>query len=296
MTFEIIPSIDIRGGQCVRLLQGNYNEETVYGNDPVAMAKRWQDEGGTRLHVVDLDGARDGVPANIEAIEQIARKLSIPVQMGGGLRSGEAIQRVLDAGVQRCFIGTQAAARPEWAQQMFAQFGDAVILGIDARDGIVATAGWQKAAAFPPSISRRRCKTPAARASSSPTSLATARSPAPTPRACAEIAEAVEIPVIASGGVHKATDVRILRNIPNVEGVIVGKALYEGTATLPHLIRLRASARHSKRILRSNHAGEANHSRSGYQRWPRRKMRQVREYARCRRSCRARRVLRQCRR
>ncbi len=238
MTFEIIPSIDIRGGQCVRLLQGKYDKETVYGNDPVAMAQRWQDEGGTRLHVVDLDGARDGVPANIEAIEQIARTLSIPVQMGGGLRSGEAIQRVLDAGVQRCIIGTQAAARPEWAQQMFAQFGDAIILGIDARDGIVATAGWEQSSGIP-AVHFAQAMQNAGCARIIFTDIARDGTLAgPNAAALREIAEAVEIPVIASGGVHKSTDVRILRNIPNVEGVIVGKALYEGTATLPHLITI----------------------------------------------------------
>jgi phosphoribosylformimino-5-aminoimidazole carboxamide ribotide isomerase len=238
MTFEIIPSIDIRDGQCVRLLQGNYNEETVYGNDPLAMAKRWQEEGGTRLHVVDLDGARDGVPTNLPIIERIAGALSIPVQMGGGLRSGEAIQRVLDAGVQRCVIGTQAAARPEWAQQMFAQFGDSIILGIDARDGIVATAGWVESSGIP-AVHFAEAMQNAGCARIIFTDIARDGTLAgPNAAALREIAEAVEIPVIASGGVHKATDVRILRNIPNVEGVIVGKALYEGTATLPHLITI----------------------------------------------------------
>src|SRR4028118_84248 len=116
---EIIPAIDLRGGQCVRLLQGRYDEETIYGQDPIAMARRWQSEGATRLHVVDLDGARDGLPANLKIIGQIAQALKIPVQMGGGLRSAEAIEKALQAGVQRCIIGTQAAARPEWAQQMF---------------------------------------------------------------------------------------------------------------------------------------------------------------------------------
>ncbi|HEX8236370.1 MAG TPA: 1-(5-phosphoribosyl)-5-[(5-phosphoribosylamino)methylideneamino]imidazole-4-carboxamide isomerase [Abditibacteriaceae bacterium] len=238
MSFEIIPAIDLRGGQCVRLLQGNYNEETVYGNDPVAMARRWQDEGGTRLHVVDLDGAREGAPANLEVIGQIAQALSIPVQMGGGLRTGEAIQRVLDAGVQRCIIGTQAAARPEWAQQMFAQFGDSIILGIDARNGIVATEGWQESSGIP-AVHFAQAMQNAGCARIIFTDIARDGTLAgPNAAALREIAEAVEIPVIASGGVHKSTDVRILRNIPNVEGVIVGKALYEGTATLPHLIKI----------------------------------------------------------
>ena len=241
MTFEIIPAIDLRGGQCVRLLQGNYNEETVYGQDPVAMAKRWQDEGATRLHVVDLDGARDGEQANLEAIAKIAQALSIPVQMGGGLRSAEAIERVLNNGVQRCILGTQAAAKPEWAQQMFAQFGDAIILGLDARDGIVATAGWQESSGIP-AVHFAQAMQNAGCARIIFTDIARDGTLAgPNAIALREIAEAVEIPIIASGGVHKATDVRILRNIPNVEGVIVGKALYEGTATIKQLMAVASS-------------------------------------------------------
>src|SRR5688572_22166052 len=119
---EIIPAIDLRGGKCVRLVQGDYNHETIYGDDPVAMAKRWQDEGATRLHIVDLDGARDGMPANLEIIKRIAQALSIPTQMGGGLRTREAIQSTLDAGVMRCIIGTKAVEDAPWAQQVFTEF------------------------------------------------------------------------------------------------------------------------------------------------------------------------------
>ncbi|HEX8833378.1 MAG TPA: 1-(5-phosphoribosyl)-5-[(5-phosphoribosylamino)methylideneamino]imidazole-4-carboxamide isomerase [Abditibacteriaceae bacterium] len=237
---EIIPAIDLRGGRCVRLLQGNYDEETVYGDDPVAMAQRWQDEGGTRLHVVDLDGARDGVSANIEAIKKIAQTLTIPVQMGGGLRSADAIQRALDAGVQRCIIGTQAAERPEWAQQMFAQFGDAIILGLDAKDGEVKTAGWREGSGLPAvefaqTMERFGCARIIFTDIARDGTLA-----GPNAEALRAVSTAVEIPVIASGGVHKATDVRILRNIPNVEGVIVGKALYAGTTSMEELLRVSA--------------------------------------------------------
>src|SRR5690606_3812572 len=112
------------GGKCVRLLQGRYDEETVYGDDPVAMAQKFESEGAPRLHVVDLDGARDGQPTSLEIIARIASTLSIPVQMGGGLREKSDIERVLNAGVQRCIIGTKAAREPQWAQQMFAEFGD----------------------------------------------------------------------------------------------------------------------------------------------------------------------------
>ena len=233
---EIIPAIDIRGGRCVRLLQGDYAHETVYGDDPVAMARRWQDEGATRLHVVDLDGARDGVPANVEAIGNIARALQIPVQMGGGLRSAEAIERVLQSGVARCIIGTQAAARPEWAQQMFARFADTVILGIDARDGVVATAGWRESSGLPATSFAQAMQEAGCRRIIFTDIARDGTLAGPNAHALRAVCEAVEIPVVASGGIHKATDVRILRNIPNVEAVIVGKALYAGTTTLRDLI------------------------------------------------------------
>ena len=233
---EIIPAIDIRGGQCVRLLQGDYDKETVYGADPLAMAQRWESEGATRLHVVDLDGARDGAPANLEIIERIAGSLSIPVQLGGGLRTAEAIERVLAAGVQRCIIGTAAAQKPEWAQQMFAHFGDAIILGIDARDGFVATSGWHETSQIP-AVQFAQTMQNAGCARVIFTDIARdGMLTGPNEPAMRAMAEAVEIPVIASGGVHKATDVNILKNIPNIEGVIIGKALYEGTTTLRELL------------------------------------------------------------
>jgi phosphoribosylformimino-5-aminoimidazole carboxamide ribotide isomerase len=232
---EIIPAIDLRGGQCVRLVQGKYDEETVYGDDPVAMARRWQDEGATRLHVVDLDGARDGVSANIGAVEAIARALTIPVQMGGGLREAATIERALQAGVQRCIIGTRAAREPQWAQQMFARFGDAIILGLDAHNGLVATAGWREDSGIPAVDLARAMQESGCRRIIFTDIARDGTLAGPNAEALRQVAEAVEIPVIASGGVHKATDVRILRNIARVEGVIVGKALYAGTATLAGL-------------------------------------------------------------
>ena len=239
---EIIPAIDLRNGKCVRLLQGDYNHETIYGDDPVAMAKRWQDEGATRLHLVDLDGARDGKPANLTIIERIAQALSIPTQMGGGLRTREAIQSTLDAGVTRCIIGTKAVEDAPWAQQVFTEFGDAVILGIDARDGMVAVAGWREtstvpAVSFAQTMQERGCRRIIFTDIARDGTLA-----GPNAAALRAVGEAVEIPIIASGGVHKATDIRILRNLPNVEATIVGKALYAGTATMEQLLKVAAEA------------------------------------------------------
>jgi phosphoribosylformimino-5-aminoimidazole carboxamide ribotide isomerase len=232
---EIIPAIDIRNGKCVRLYQGRYDEETIYADDPLDMAKRWADEGATRIHLVDLDGARAGHPVNLDVVKRIGKAISIPLQLGGGLREKDDIQKVLSAGVSRCILGTAAARKPEWAQQMFAEFGDGIILGIDAKDGMVAVSGWEETSAIP-AVDFARNMQDKGCARIIFTDIARDGTLAgPNADALREMCEAVEIPVIASGGVHKTTDIRILKNIPGVEGVIVGKALYEGTVTLPQL-------------------------------------------------------------
>ena len=236
MNFEIIPAIDIRGGQCVRLIQGDYNQETIYGNDPLAMAHQWASQGATRIHIVDLDGARDGQSANFEVIARIAAELKIPVQVGGGIRTHDALDALLDAGVQRCILGTQAARDTRWAEETFAIYADAVILGIDAREGKVAVAGWQEtsqtdATNFAKYMEEAGCMriifTDIAR---------DGMLSGPNLAAMQSMAQAVEIPVIASGGVQNASDLAPLRAIDGLEGVIVGKALYEGTVTLGELL------------------------------------------------------------
>lgn len=235
--FEIIPAIDIRGGKCVRLMQGDYARETIYGDDPLEMALKWEAEGAPRLHVVDLDGARDGAGANLEIIGKIASELKIPVQVGGGIRTFDALDALLEAGVQRCILGTQAAKNPQWAEEAFAIYADAVILGLDARDGKVAVAGWQEtseieAKQFAKYMEDAGCMriifTDIAR-----DGMLTG----PNVAALQGMAEAVSIPIIASGGVQSAVDVPILRAIANIEGLITGKALYEGTTTLRALLK-----------------------------------------------------------
>lgn len=236
MSFEIIPAIDIRGGKCVRLLQGDYNRETVYGDDPIAMARKWADAGSPRLHVVDLDGARDGVPVNLEIIRQIAAAIDIPVEVGGGIRTHETIEALLDAGVQRCVLGTAAAKNPDWAEECFAIYADAIILGIDARDGKVAVSGWQETSAVK-AVDFARAMEEAGCARIIFTDIARdGMLTGPNLEALRTMTEAVKIPVIASGGVQAAADVALLRQIPGIEGVISGKALYEGTTTIQELL------------------------------------------------------------
>ena len=236
MNFEIIPAIDIRGGQCVRLLQGDYNRETVYGDDPLAMAHQWASAGATRLHIVDLDGARDGQSANHEIIARIASELTIPIQVGGGIRTQDALDNLLDAGVQRCVVGTQAAKDTRWAEETFAIYADAVILGIDAREGKVAVSGWQEtsqldAVKFARYMEELGCLriifTDIAR-----DGMLTG----PNLEAMAGLARAVEIPVIASGGIGSPADAAALRDLGELEGAIVGQALYTGRVTLAELL------------------------------------------------------------
>ena len=140
---EVIPAIDLRGGKCVRLYQGDYARETVYSEDPIEVAARWVGMGATRIHVVDLDGARDGAPANIAVIEGIASSVSVPVQLGGGIRSVESARMALSLGVDRVMVGTAAIENPDLIRNMREELGaEAVVVSVDARDGYVAVKGW----------------------------------------------------------------------------------------------------------------------------------------------------------
>src|SRR5438132_9643866 len=141
---QIFPAIDLRAGLCVRLRQGDYAQETVFGNDPAAMAQRWVNEGATYLHLVDLDGAKEGRPVNGDSVRRIIEKAGVPCQLGGGLRTEEHIAQALQWGVARVVVGTQALQEPGWLEGMCQRFPGQVILGIDARHGRVATDGWVK--------------------------------------------------------------------------------------------------------------------------------------------------------
>ena len=232
--FEIIPAIDIRAGKCVRLLQGDYDRETVFGEDPVEMARRWQGEGATRLHVVDLDAARTGVPENLEIVRRIVAALHIPVQMGGGVRDRAAVVRTLEAGVERAIIGTAAAANPDTARDLFREFGDRLILGVDARGGKVAVAGWRETTSWDAVELAREMAAAGARRLIY-TDIATDGTGAgPSLESTRRLAEALDIPVIASGGVGKPEDIRAVSELAasGVEGVIVGKALYTAAVRL----------------------------------------------------------------
>ncbi|HEX8200547.1 MAG TPA: HisA/HisF-related TIM barrel protein, partial [Isosphaeraceae bacterium] len=139
---DILPAIDLRGGRCVRLRQGDYDRETVFGDDPAAMAEHWQAQGATRIHLVDRDGAKLGHPVNVESVREILARVDVPCQLGGGIRDEETVETWLGAGLDRVVIGTQALRDPAWFREVALRHPGRILLGLDARDGRVATAGW----------------------------------------------------------------------------------------------------------------------------------------------------------
>jgi phosphoribosylformimino-5-aminoimidazole carboxamide ribotide isomerase len=230
----LYPAIDIRGGQAVRLLRGDYDRETAYDVDPVDAAERWAGEGARFLHVVDLDGAKEGAPKNLEQVRRIAAAVSCPIQVGGGLRDADSVAAALDAGAERVVIGTAALRDPRFLDEMLARHRERVVVSVDARDGTVALAGWTEPG--------EGGVVDAVRALSSRgvvRFLCTAievdgTMEGPALGQLERIAAATESRVIASGGVGTLVDLESLARMApsNVEGVIVGRALYERRFTV----------------------------------------------------------------
>ena len=222
---EIIPAIDIRNGNCVRLYQGDYEQETIFSDDPVEMAMEWQSLGAMRLHVVDLDGAASGNLCNLGLITEIANALLIPVQVGGGIRQIETIEKLFKAGVDRIILGTAAVEDAELVKEVCRRFGQSVIVSIDAREGYLSTHGWQQetelgTVGFVRSMIklgvRRFIYTDISRDGTLTE---------PNFSAIFELVEATRFPVIASGGISSLIHLKVLRQL-GVEGAIIGKALY----------------------------------------------------------------------
>ncbi len=228
---EIYPAIDLRGGRCVRLRQGDYQQETVFGDDPAAMGRRWVEQGAAWLHLVDLDGARDGSLTNREAIAAILAAVHAPCQMGGGVRDEATIEQLFDLGLTRLIVGTRAIKEPEWFAAMCRKFPGQLILGIDARDGMAATDGWLETSRTPAvALAQRFANFPLAAIVY--TDIAKDGMMAgPNLDAMEQMAHAVDVPVIASGGVTVAQDVAHLAQ-RGLAGCIIGRALYEGGLTL----------------------------------------------------------------
>ncbi len=234
----LYPAIDIRGGQAVRLLRGDYERETAYDADPVDAARRWAGEGAEFLHVVDLDGARAGEPRNLDAVRRIAAAIDCPIQVGGGLRDPDSVAAALDAGAERAVIGTAALRDPAFLAEMLTRHGERIVVSVDARNGKVALAGWTEAG-------REGAVEAVAELSSRGVTrfLCTAievdgTMEGPAIAQLSEIAAATSSKLIASGGVGTLAHLESLasKTPANVEGAIVGRALYEQRFTVAEAI------------------------------------------------------------
>ena len=230
--FEIVPAVDLRAGRCVRLRQGRADAETVFSDDPVAMARRWQEACARRLHVVDLDGAFAGRPAQTALVRAMIEAVRIPVQVGGGLRELAHVEAVLEAGARWAIVGTRAALDPAFLGLVCGRFGEQVIVGIDASDGRVAVDGWTRVLDLD-AIALARDAAAAGAAGIIYTDIARdGTQSGPNLWSTEAVAKAAGIDVFASGGVGSLDDIRQLATVPELAGVIVGRALYSGAVDL----------------------------------------------------------------
>ena len=244
---QVIPAIDLRGGQCVRLRQGDFDQETVFGDDPAAMAARWESQGAARIHLVDLDGAKAGRPVNVEAVRMIVKQVSVPCQLGGGIRDQDTIAAWLDAGLTHVVVGTQALRDPDWFGRMAESYPGRLILGLDALDGRVATQGWLDVSSVQ-ALTLARQFEPLPLSAIIYTDIARDGTlEGPNLSAITALANAVRTPVIASGGVGDLQDLERLALLP-IEGCIVGRALYDGRFSLADAIG-RGSASRSANLV-----------------------------------------------
>jgi phosphoribosylformimino-5-aminoimidazole carboxamide ribotide isomerase len=236
----IIPAIDIRGGKCVRLFQGDYAKETIYGDDPAAMAERWIDQGAKFLHLVDLDGAREGVPLNKQTIQTIVDRSSVPVEVGGGIRDFTAVDDYLSRGVRRVILGTAAFSDPCFLEEACARWPGRVAVDIAAKKGKAVISGWVKETEVWAAELAKRCEELGASAIIYTDVLRDGAQKGVNLQATREVARALKIPLIASGGVATIEDIAALKPLEKegVSGVIVGRALYAGTLKLSEAIVL----------------------------------------------------------
>lgn len=236
---EVIPAIDLLDGKCVRLYQGDYDRASIFNDNPIEVARQWAEEGATRLHVVDLDGAKQGKSVNLPTIEAIVKAIDIPVQVGGGLRDRPKVARLLDMGVRQAILGTVAVEQPELVAELCQEFPEQIIVGIDARNGMVATRGWLETSEVAATDLAQRMARQGAAAIIYTDIHRDGTLSGPNMEALRELAEAIEIPVIASGGVSSLTDLLSLLSLEpvGVTGAIVGKAIYTGDVSLKEAVR-----------------------------------------------------------
>jgi phosphoribosylformimino-5-aminoimidazole carboxamide ribotide isomerase len=235
----LIPAIDLKNGQCVRLRQGKMDDVTVFSDDPVAVAKRWADEGAQRLHVVDLDGAIKGLPLNIKVVEKMVGAVKIPVQIGGGIRDEETVQRLLNAGAQYVIVGTKAVSAPHFLHDLCLEYPRHIIVSIDAKDGRVALNGWAKVTGHDAIETAQHCERDGAEAIVYTDIARDGMMNGFNVEATRNLAKSVKTPVYASGGISSVKDLTALKEIESegVAGCIIGRALYEGTLKLKDAVK-----------------------------------------------------------
>jgi phosphoribosylformimino-5-aminoimidazole carboxamide ribotide isomerase len=240
---EIIPAVDIRGGRCVRLYQGDFQRETVFGEDPVAVALSWQEAGATRLHVVDLDGAREGRPVNAQVIGHLVEALLIPVQVGGGLRDRRSVDRYLMAGAARVVLGTAAVKDPSLLAEAIAEYGERIIVAVDARVGMVAVEGWQEDTPLAAADLMAELAAKGVPRFLYTDALRDGTLQGPDFAALEAVLDRVSVPVIYAGGVSAIADLERLASL-GAEATVIGQALYTGAVDFQEALKaLSPSAR-----------------------------------------------------
>jgi len=227
----VIPAVDIKNGKCVRLVQGRKEDETVFSDDPAAMARKWAREGAELIHVIDLDGAFEKRPQNLDAIKNILQAVNTPIQLGGGIRNEHTARRFLEMGVARVIIGTEAIYHPDFVERMSKLYPGRIIIGIDARKGLVAIEGWTETTTIKAVDLAKRFENCGVAAINFTDIHRDGMQTGPNIEETRRLAEAVDIPVVASGGVATIQDIYNLLPLEasGVVGVITGKALYSGT-------------------------------------------------------------------
>ena len=236
----IFPAIDLLGGKCVRLVQGDFGRETVYSDDVAATALKWQNSGAKFLHVVDLDGARAGSPKNLDAIKKILDAVTIPIEVGGGVRSLDDIERLLTLGVRRVILGSVAVENPSLVAEAVARFGSRIVVGIDARGGLVAVHGWERSSTVTADDLARRIVTAGVKTIIYTDISRDGMLSGVDAGVFARLAKSSGAQIVASGGVRSIEDIRALKAVESegVVGVIVGKAIYTGALDLSAAIAL----------------------------------------------------------
>jgi len=236
----VFPAIDIRDGKCVRLLKGDFQQETIFSDSPAAMAKKWQSQGAKYLHLVDLDGALAGSSQNLTAIKEILSVVDIPVELGGGIRTMEQIETLLALGITRVILGSAAVKNPDLVRKACAKFGERIVVGIDAKDGIVAVEGWGKSGNIGVIELAQKMKAAGVKTIIYTDINRDGTLSGVNVEATVKLAQESGIKIVASGGVKSLEDIRVLKaqEAAGIEGVIAGKSIYMGTLDLAAAIKI----------------------------------------------------------